>query len=233
MNALTQPTDPPDISRYDQKLEFILRTAARIFAEKNYHSTTMRDISRETGISLAGLYHYCKSKEELLYLIQDNCFGHVLDRLKQRLTGAGDPLEMLRIFIENHLAFFAANMSEMKVLSHESESLGGEMQQNVSSKKEEYTRLARRILGDVQQTLPPEARLIDLTVATYAIFGMMNWIYNWYDPRGPLTISQLVANITRLCLAGFLGGTASEDVLSEASLESERLSVWREVTPAS
>ncbi len=44
-----------DFSRYDRKLEFILRTAARIFAEKGYHSTSMRDISRETGVSLAGL----------------------------------------------------------------------------------------------------------------------------------------------------------------------------------
>ena len=71
-------------SRHDQKLEFILRTAARIFAEKSYHSTSMRDISRATNVSLAGLYHYCRSKEELLYLIQDNCFGRVLERLEKQ-----------------------------------------------------------------------------------------------------------------------------------------------------
>ena len=217
------------LTRYDQKLEFILRTAAKIFAEKSYHSTSMRDISRETGVSLAGLYHYCKSKEELLYLIQDNCFGHVLDRLKERLTTTTDPLEKLRIFIENHLAFFAANMAEMKVLSHESASLAGEMQQSVSGKKEEYTRLARRILSEVQQTLPDESRRIDLTVATYAIFGMMNWIYNWYDPRGPVTVSQLVENISRLFMVGFLGGEHSPDFMIKASLESEPLSVWRRV----
>jgi TetR/AcrR family transcriptional regulator, cholesterol catabolism regulator len=217
------------VTRYDEKLEFILRTAAKIFAEKSYHSTSMRDISRETGVSLAGLYHYCKSKEELLYLIQDNCFGHVLDRLKERLTTTTDPLEKLRIFIENHLAFFAANMAEMKVLSHESASLAGEMEQTVSGKKEEYTRLARRILSEVQQTLPKEAQRIDLTVATYAIFGMMNWIYNWYDPRGPVTVSQLVENITRLFMVGFLGGEHSQDFMIKASLESEALSVWRRV----
>jgi TetR/AcrR family transcriptional regulator, cholesterol catabolism regulator len=217
------------VTRYDEKLEFILRTAAKIFAEKSYHSTSMRDISRETGVSLAGLYHYCKSKEELLYLIQDNCFGHVLDRLKERLTTTTDPLEKLRIFIENHLAFFAANMAEMKVLSHESASLAGEMEQTVSGKKEEYTRLARRILSEVQQTLPKEAQRIDLTVATYAIFGMMNWIYNWYDPRGPVTVSQLVENITRLFMVGFLDGEHSQDFMIKASLESEALSVWRRV----
>src|SRR5678815_1398619 len=93
-------------SRYDQKLEFILRTAARIFAEKSYHSTSMRDISRATNVSLAGLYHYCKSKEELLFLIQDNCFGRVLERLEQRLEGVADPITKLGIFIENHLSFF-------------------------------------------------------------------------------------------------------------------------------
>src|SRR6266849_9886442 len=98
-----------ELSRYDQKLVFILRTAARIFAEKSYHSTTMRDISRATGVSLAGLYHYCKSKEELLFLIQDNCFGRVLDSLEERLRIETDPLARLRIFIENHLSFFAAN----------------------------------------------------------------------------------------------------------------------------
>src|SRR5947209_5008995 len=101
-----------DFSRYDQKLEFILRTAARIFAEKSYHSTSMRDISRATGVSLAGLYHYCKSKEELLFLIQDHCFGRVLQRLEQRLSDITDPVQRLRIFIDNHLAFFAANMAE-------------------------------------------------------------------------------------------------------------------------
>src|SRR5918912_1771043 len=167
-----------DFSRYYQKLEFILRTSARIFAEKGYHSTTMRDISRETRVSLAGLYHYCKSKEELLFLIQDNCFGRVLERLEQRLEGVEDPVTKLGIFVENHLSFFAANMAEMKVLSHEAESLGGDMYERVAGKKQQYTRLVRRILADVQSE-QPAAQKIDLTVATYALFGMMNWIYNW------------------------------------------------------
>src|SRR6185295_9777608 len=139
-----------DLSRYDQKLEHILRTSARIFAEKSYHSTSMRDISRATGVSLAGLYHYCKSKEELLFLIQDHCFGRVLERLEQRIRGVEDPLEELRIFIDNHLSIFAANMAEMKVLSHEAESLAGDLHKQVSTKKEKYAKLARRILREIK-----------------------------------------------------------------------------------
>jgi TetR/AcrR family transcriptional regulator, cholesterol catabolism regulator len=217
-----------DFSRYDQKLEFILRTAARIFAEKSYHSTTMRDISRATGVSLAGLYHYCKSKEELLFLIQDNCFGRVLERLEQRLSDTADPVQRLRVFIDNHLAFFAANMAEMKVLSHEADSLAGDLHARVSGRKEKYTRLARKILGDVQQQGSKKSRQIDLTVATYALFGMMNWIYNWYNPRGKLSVADLVDNVMRLFLTGFLNGSRDKTLNFAAPADAERLSVWHE-----
>lgn len=221
-----------DFTRYDQKLEFILRTSARIFAEKGYHQTSMRDISRETGVSLAGLYYYCKSKEELLFLIQDNCFGRVLERLEERLKEAADSLEKLRLFIENHLSFFAANMAEMKVLSHEADSLAGEMYENVSGKKQQYTRLVRRILSEVrhgQNSSEGSRQKVDLTVATYALFGMMNWIYNWYDPRGKLSVGELVDNITRLFLSGFLAGAAHDELqFKPKAVQTERLSVWRE-----
>ncbi|MEK6280564.1 MAG: TetR/AcrR family transcriptional regulator [Acidobacteriota bacterium] len=215
-----------DFTRYDQKLEFILRNAARIFAEKNYHSTTMRDISRATNISLAGLYHYCKSKEELLFLIQDNCFGRVLERLEERLREVDDPLSRLRIFIDNHLSFFAANMAEMKLLSHEAESLAGDLHAQVSTKKDKYTKLARKILKEIQHVRPGKPET-DLTVATYALFGMMNWIYNWYDPNGKLKVSELVENVTRLFLQGFVAGESRETLDFAPNTMSEPLSVWR------
>jgi len=213
-------------TKHDQKLEFILRNAARIFAEKNYHSTTMRDISRATNVSLAGLYHYCKSKEELLFLIQDNCFGRVLEQLEERLKPVNDPLLKLRIFIESHLSFFAANMAEMKVLSHEAESLAGDLHTHVSGKKDKYTKLARRILKDIQQQ-QQGAATVDLTVATYALFGMMNWIYNWYDPAGKLKVSELVDNITLLFVQGFVGGSGTDQLDFSPRARMEPRSVWR------
>jgi TetR/AcrR family transcriptional regulator, cholesterol catabolism regulator len=215
------------LTRYDQKLEFILRTSARIFAEKNYHSTSMRDISRATGVSLAGLYHYCKSKEELLFLIQDNCFGRVLERLEERLPETQDPVSQLRLFIENHLSFFAANMAEMKVLSHEADSLRGDLHDHVSSRKDRYSKLARNILHEVQATQASE-QSVDLTVATYALFGMMNWIYNWYDPNGKLKVQDLAQNLTQLFLGGFLAGNFVDLVgVKSAPRLTENLSIWR------
>lgn len=211
-------------SRYDQKLEHILSTSARIFAEKSYHSTSMRDISRATGASLAGLYHYCKSKEELLFLIQDHCFGRVLERFEERTKNIDDPFEKLHIFIDNHLSFFAANMAEMKVLSHEAESLGGDLHKHISTKKERYAKLARKILREIQEEQPSEAR-VDLTVATYALFGMMNWIYNWYDPSGKVKVSHLVENVTRLFMNGFIRNS-SRELSTDHNGHDPTLSVW-------
>jgi TetR/AcrR family transcriptional regulator, cholesterol catabolism regulator len=213
-------------SRHDQKLEFILRTAARIFAEKNYHSTSMRDISRETNVSLAGLYHYCRSKEELLFLIQDNCFGRVLERLEKQLEEVKDPVAKLGIFIENHLSFFASNMAEMKVLSHEAESLRGDLHAHVSTRKDNYTKLARKILQEVQDASESK-QPVDLTVATYALFGMMNWIYNWYDPQGKLKVHDLAQQLTQLFLGGFVPGLALEPASATTlSRRTENLSIW-------
>ena len=80
------------------------------------------------------------------------------------------------------------------------------------------------ILKELQQTDSPK---IDLTVATYALFGMMNWIYNWYDPRGKLTVSELVDNVTRLFLHGFVAGSPSEKLDFPPRAMAEPLSVWR------
>src|SRR5215813_15130616 len=94
-------------SRFDRRLAIVLQHAAHIFCEKGYEGASMRDLSRAAGMSLAGLYHYCESKEELLYLIQKHTFRTIIERLdarlKDRLKDAADPEQRIRIFIENHL----------------------------------------------------------------------------------------------------------------------------------
>ena len=115
-------------------------------------------------------------------------------------------------------------MAEMKVLSHEADSLQGDMHEHVSSRKDKYTKLARKILREVQEQQNPKQK-IDLTVATYALFGMMNWIYNWYDPQGTLKVAALAHNVTQLFLGGFLGASTVELTASSKQIP-ESLSVW-------
>jgi hypothetical protein len=147
--------------------------------------------------------------------------------LEEQLLEVEDPIAKLGIFIENHLSFFAANMSEMKVLSHEAESLEGELYTHVSTRKDKYTRLARKILQEVQNSRQNK-QPVDLTVATYALFGMMNWIYNWYDPHGKLNVNDLAQHLTKLFLGGFAPGAPLQPVSSTAvSQARENLSIWR------
>ena len=75
-------------SRFDRRMQHILEHATEVFYEKGYEGASMRDLSRATGISLAGLYYYFESKEKLLYLIQKHTFQTVVDRLHRRLWGS-------------------------------------------------------------------------------------------------------------------------------------------------
>jgi len=209
------PSEPQ--SKYDQKLVHVLKTSAAIFAEKGYHSTSIRDIARATEMSLSGLYYYFKSKDELLFLIQDYCFSTVIEDCHKLLDGVEDPVHRLKLLIENHLHYFVHNMNEMKVLSHEANSIGGDLFKKVNSKKRQYVDLVMKLLEEIAR----EHRLqgIDVRVATFSLFGMMNWIYNWYNPRKDVNVTGLAQNITRIFLSGLLG---------DKSFESEKLETGRE-----
>ena len=90
-------------SRFDRRLAKLLHHAAHIFCEKGYEGASMRDLSRAAGMSLAGLYHYFDSKEDLLYLIQKHTFRTIIGRLQERLKDAKGEEQRVRIFIEKHL----------------------------------------------------------------------------------------------------------------------------------
>src|SRR6266498_2454620 len=157
---------------YDERLDHLLARAARVFADKGYHPTTMRDLSAASGMSLAGMYYYVRGKEDLLALIQERCFAQVLEGARQAVATATDPEERLQAFIRHHVSFFADHMAEMKVLSHETPP------RSVSAIKRRYVDLLESILKDAA----PEHSMVDRSAATFILFGMMNWIFNWYDP---------------------------------------------------
>lgn len=204
-----------DRQGYDEKLARILRTAAAEIAERGFHNTGMRDISRATGVSLAGLYYYFRSKDELLFLIQDHCFGTVLDNLERLLDGERDPRVRLHLLVENHLRFFAANMKEMKVLSHEAGSLTGEYRTRVNAKKRRYTEIGTQIVEE----LDGGTGGVRTRNATFALFGMLNWIYNWYDPERDVPVTELAEEMSQLFLRGYCRPPAPDDGLANGTLD--------------
>jgi len=188
-------------SRFDRRLAVVLQHAAHIFCEKGYEGASMRDLSRAAGMSLAGLYHYFASKEELLYLIQKHTFRTIIERLQQRLQGAADPEERIRIFIENHLEYFLANKEAMKVLTHEDETLKNGRGAEIRAIKREYYRICLDLLEDLRRArgLQFSARL-----AVLGLFGMINWIYTWHNPRVDADAKALAQELGDLFLRGVL-----------------------------
>ena len=113
----------------------------------------MRDLSRASGMSLAGLYYYFESKERLLFLIQKHTFTTIVQRLKARLEGVNDPEQQIRVFILNHLDYFLAKPAAMKVLSHEAEALKNGFASEVAAIKREYYRICVGLLDELKRDL--------------------------------------------------------------------------------
>jgi TetR/AcrR family transcriptional regulator, cholesterol catabolism regulator len=171
---------PASEARFHRRLREVLGHATEVFCEKGYAGASMRDLSRASGMSLAGLYHYFGSKERLLYLIQKHTFTTILEKLKTRLADSTEPEQRIRIFILNHLEYFLANQEGMKVLSHEDEALKNGLGSEIAAIKREYYRICIGIM----EALKHERSLdFDARTAVMSLFGMMNWIYTWYNPR--------------------------------------------------
>ena len=188
-------------NKHDAKARQVLTGAAKVFSEKGYHHASMRDIARETGMSLAGMYHYFSGKEEILYSIQRYCFRQVLDSLNERLEGVTDPHARLEAFIHNHLEFFTQNVTEMRVLSHESESLNGENRQRINEMKREYYKVVSEILEDVHGGGWTDA---ERRLTTLSVFGMVNWIYTWYTPGRDRSPDELASTMLKLLSEGVI-----------------------------
>jgi AcrR family transcriptional regulator len=218
----------PTTRHYDEKLQKLLKTAARIFAEKGFHRTSMRDISRATRMSLAGLYYYFRTKEELLYLIQERCFLTLLERWEQAAAAETDVRARIRVFAENHLTFFWHNMHEMKVMAHEDESLTGEFQDSILVLKRRYVKVLMDLVAELQSS--DGGKGVDLRVATFALFGMMNWIYTWYQPKRDLPFPQLIDQMLRIYFFGALNGgkiDAPWFTSTQSSGGKEAFSLWQ------
>jgi len=220
----------PATRHYDEKLQQILKTSAKIFAEKGFHNTSVRDISRATKMSLSGLYYYFTTKEELLYLIQERCFLTLLRHWEQSDSPDLDVRARIRAFAENHLGFFLHNMPEMKVMAHEDESLTGEFDDKILVLKRRYVKVIMDLIGELQKQ--DGGKGVDLRLATFSLFGMMNWIYTWYQPKRDLPFPQLIDQMLRMYFFGLLkAGNSDERWFTARSTANHKdaFSLWQNI----
>lgn len=185
--------------RFERRLAKILLYATEVFDEKGYEGASMRDLSRASGMSLSGLYHYFESKEKLLYLIQKHTFSTIIGRLRERLDAATDPEQRIRIVILNHLEYFLANRKAMKVLSHEDDVLKNGYGSEIAAIKREYYRICIGLLDGFKRERKLE---FSSRLAVLSMFGMMNWIYTWYRPCIDADAEQIAREMGDIFLRG-------------------------------
>jgi len=206
---------------FDRKLEKILRQAAAVFRSRGYHQASMRDISRATGVSLAGLYHYSPGKKHLLYLIQRHTFEELLASARAALDLIVDPVERLRTFVRLHLQFFLEHPNEMKVLTHEEGSLQDDLRREVKVIQKAYYRLCY----DQVETLKQARHLggLNTRLAVLSLFGMMNWIYTWYNPKVDPDSAVMTQQMTDIFLNGITGSRGQGAVEGQPAKPAARL----------
>jgi len=153
------------------------------------------------------MYHYVRGKDDLLYQIQERCFTGFIDGARTAAQEGKDPVDRIRHLIRHHVVFFADHMSQMKVLAHEANSLSEEAKASIEQLEREYLELVTDLIREARNGRPgPEHR-----IAAFGLFGMVNWLYTWYDPEGPNTPDQLAEQFTELFLHGILTNPPTAD----------------------
>ena len=127
MNPAHGDDPSPRLARASTRknLDRVLMKAATLIAEKGFEATSMRDLSRAMKMSLAGLYHYFSSKEDLLFQLQFRTFWSLLAQQQKLAAERGTPEERFARLLVGHLRFYAEHTNELKACTFELESLSG------------------------------------------------------------------------------------------------------------
>ena len=96
-------TNIKDSKLIEKRHEQIFQAATKLFGKKGYYECGLRDLSKETGISLGNLYNYIRSKEDILYIVHQKGAELSLENLDQITLGISDPVEKLKRMIEIEL----------------------------------------------------------------------------------------------------------------------------------
>ncbi len=190
--------------RRERIREEILEAAAAAIATRGFHGMTMRDLAKATDRSLASFYNYFPSKEQVLFALQVRAFENLIARSRVLVEKADDPAGRLYLFIANQVSYFMDHGNVMRVLVHEAATLPGPKRRRVRRLKERYFQLAAEIVADVLAANPGAAASDAAAIerATYNIFGMVNWVYTWYQPKRHGAPQDVIRTIHGMAMQG-------------------------------
>jgi AcrR family transcriptional regulator len=184
MKSKRKPLSPKGMD----KLIGIGKVACTLFTRKGYFETSLEDIAAEARISKGALYHYFPSKTALLYFILKRFGDRLLDNLEEELARIEDDFEKLRFIVYRHIDLSVQYRDEAKALINAKYSLPRKYFKVVTGQETKYYDIVTRVVADL---LGDRINQGELTALTFSLFGMCDWIYTWYNPKGSISPEEL------------------------------------------
>jgi TetR/AcrR family transcriptional regulator, cholesterol catabolism regulator len=180
----------------------MLRVAARLFQQQGYDATSMNDVAAALKLSKGGLYHYFQSKDEILFDLMNHALDLTEERVLDPVRRIADAEERLRLLIRLHVdVVLSARDREITVLLHENHPLPASLRKEINARKKSYIHFVETLIGEVQKARGT-TREVSARAATFALLGMVNWLYQWYKPSGSLSPEQIAQQYTEIFFGG-------------------------------
>jgi len=178
----------------------IFESIARLFKEKGFYNTSIKDISEKVGLRGGSLYYHIKSKEDALFKICEDAINTHLNSMERIAKTDDDPKTKLRNIVETHIDYFTNNLYKTSVFLIETKALGDKYQKLYTKKRDRFESHIRNVLREGMKK--GVFRKGDIKFMSFAILGMLNWMVIWYDPEGKWGANKLKREFSEMILSG-------------------------------
>jgi len=185
-----------------KKKEAICRVATRLFVEKGFEKTSIRDIAEAAKMNSSGLYYYFEDKEAILYTILIEIMDESLERMREIAQREVPLKEKIYAAIDLHTEVYGADPIRMALIAYNQKSLNPEHWHELQQKQKEYSAIVRSFLAELRDK--GETADLNPTLCTFALFGMIQSAYLWYDPQGKVKPDELKEMFARIFTGGIL-----------------------------
>ena len=181
----------------------ILETAARLICEKGYQGASLRDIAAACGLTKAGLYHHCRSKDDLLLEIMMYGMDLFEEQVLLKVMPIEAPIERLRECMRRNVLLVTEDRTkEVTIILHEHATLTGEARARINARKKRYVRFLETSFAEAIRD--GHIRPVNPKVAAFSFLGQVLWIYKWFRADGAIPANELAAEMDKVFFDGLV-----------------------------
>lgn len=188
------------ISTEISRKEAILIEAAKLFREKGFAATSMRDLASAVGMEAASLYNHIDNKEELLETICRKIAQAHFENLDKLSSEAFSPTKKLDKLLRHHIQINVRWPHMSAVAEDEWRHLSEPVKSDFLEKRRTYEKNLRMLIDDAKAA--GEIKNINTQIALYTLLSSLQWLYHWFRQDRPINAKELEEEMVELILNG-------------------------------